>query len=147
MAAWLEAAVELSQSLIWSCTPQHPQLCACGQEPSACGQWPEWGWGSSWPQESSLCPWGLRLRGAEGSRGQSWGLRLSPHRLPGPPRLCTVQTCLKLLPVAFALVSELQLRKSQPFLCPTIMASASQPWGSTSCCGGLWFPFSSTFCF
>lgn len=33
------------------------------------------------------------------------------------------------LPVAFALVSELQLCKSQPFLCPTTMASAPQTLG------------------
>lgn len=38
VAAWLEAAVGLSPSLIWSCTPQHPQVCACGQELPACGQ-------------------------------------------------------------------------------------------------------------
>lgn len=40
------------------------------------------------------------------------------------PRLCTVQTCLKLLPMAFALVSELQLCRSRPFLCTPTMASA-----------------------
>lgn len=148
VAAWLEAAVGLSQSLIWSCTPQHPQLCACGQEPPARGQWPEWGWGSSWPQQSSLCPWGLGLSGAGGSRRQSWGLCLSPRRLPEPPRLRTVPTCLKLLPVAFALVSELQLCKCQPFLCPTITASAPQTLGQhILLLGGLWLPFSSTFCF
>lgn len=70
--------------LIWSCTPQHPQLCACGLEPPARGQWPEWGWGSSWPQQSSLCPRGLGLSGAGGSRGQSWGLSVTPQAARAP---------------------------------------------------------------
>lgn len=90
---------------------------------------PEWRWGSSQSAKQLLllgagAPWGWGQQGT-----QSWGLRLSPHRLPGPPSLCTVQTCLELLPVAFALVSELQLCKSQPFLCPTTMASAPQTLG------------------
>lgn len=83
-------------------------------------------------------PWGWGQQGT-----QSWGLRLSPHRLPGPPRPCTVQTCLKLLPMAFALVSELQLCKSQPFLCPTAMASAPQTVGQHILLCGLCLPFSS----
>lgn len=67
------------------------------------------------------------LYGAGGSRIQSWGL-CHPTGCQGPQAM-QVQTCLKLLPVAFALVSELQLCKSQPFLCPTTMASAPQTLG------------------
>lgn len=79
------------------------------------GRWPEWGWGSSWFWQSSLCPWGLGLCGAGGSRAQA---ARAPQAVHGPD-----------LPVAFALVSELQLCKSQPFLCPTTMASAPQTLG------------------
>lgn len=61
--------------------------------------------------------------GLGGSRAQSWGLCLSP------PGHAQVQTCLKLLPMAFELVSELQVCKSQPFLCLPTLASGPQTLG------------------
>lgn len=129
VAAWLEAAVGLSQSL------------SSGPAPHSTHSSVPVGWsrqhvanGRSGAGEvlglskaaSALGGWDSLGLGAAGDRA---GGCLSPHRLPGPPRLCTVQTCLKLLPVAFALVSELQLCNSQPFLCPTITASAPQTLG------------------
>lgn len=54
----------------------------------------------------------------------------------------------ELLPVAFALVSELQLCKSRPFLCPTTMASAPANCGAAHpAVGGCGSPFHPPFAF
>lgn len=73
----------------------------------------------------------------------SVGLGAAGHRLPGPPRPCMVQTC------PWLLLWFLSCNSANPSLssAPLPWQVPPKPWGNTSCCGGLWLPFSSTFCF
>lgn len=108
----------LSQSLIWFCTPNSVPVGRSRQHVAN---------GQSGAGEALGRSKAVSALGGWGSMGLG-PLSVTPQAARAPQAMHSPDLP-ELLPVAFALVSELQLCKSQPFLCPTTMASVPQTVG------------------